>query len=100
MIEVIQGQHVVSAALIVILSNGVPVSGYSNIINPPSPSNCQVDHGLSYLTEPYSIIPKSSLFENEEINIMHGFASNLIENIEDLPPEYSEIIDEHFWELI
>ena len=101
MIEIIQRQHVVSATLIVMLSNGASVAGYSsNVTTKPFASSSQVDHGLSSLTEAYKITPKNSIFENEQVAIIHRFASNLIENIEDFPPEYSEIIDEHFWELI
>ena len=25
---------------------------------------------------------------------------NLLENMKDLPPEFSEIVDKHFWELL
>ena len=31
--------------------------------------------------------------------IIDNFISNLLENIEDLKPQYSQLVDEHFWEL-
>ena len=31
---------------------------------------------------------------------IHKFALNLLENIEDLDPEFSKLIDENFWDLI
>lgn len=36
----------------------------------------------------------------KKIETVHKFASILLENIEDLDPEFSKIIDENYWDLI
>jgi hypothetical protein len=36
----------------------------------------------------------------QKIEIIHKFASNLLENIEDLDPDFSKVIDENYWDLI
>lgn len=36
----------------------------------------------------------------QNIETLHKFASNLLENIEDLDPEFSKAIDENYWDLI
>lgn len=36
----------------------------------------------------------------EQIKILEEFENKLIKNQEDLDPEFTKIIDEHFWELV
>lgn len=36
----------------------------------------------------------------QKICTIEEFVSKLIENMEDLDPEFSRLIDEHFWELV
>jgi hypothetical protein len=36
----------------------------------------------------------------EQFNIIQSFALNLLGNIKDLDPEFSKVIDEHFWDLV
>lgn len=36
----------------------------------------------------------------QNIQTIHKFSINLLENIEDLDPEFSKAIDENFWDLI
>lgn len=36
----------------------------------------------------------------KNIETIHRFASNILENIEDLDPEFSRVIDENYWDLI
>ena len=36
----------------------------------------------------------------EQIDIIHHFASNILDNIKDLEPEFSKTVDENFWDLI
>lgn len=35
-----------------------------------------------------------------KIEVVHRFASTILENIEDLEPEFSKTVDENFWDLI
>ena len=36
----------------------------------------------------------------QKLEAIHKFASNLLENIEDLDPEFSKVVDENYWDLI
>ena len=38
--------------------------------------------------------------EKTEASILEEFATNLLDNIKDLDPEFQETIDNYFWELI
>lgn len=44
--------------------------------------------------------PKNVYDEEERNEILKNFYNELIENQEDLPPEFSKILVEDFWELI
>lgn len=35
-----------------------------------------------------------------QIDIMHKFASNILDNIKDLDPDFSQTVDENLWDLI
>jgi len=37
---------------------------------------------------------------DEQVVILHNFASNILDNIKDLESEFSKTVDENFWELI
>ena len=37
---------------------------------------------------------------NKQYKILEEFALNLIDEIKDLDPEFEEIVDNHFWELV
>jgi phosphoribosylformylglycinamidine (FGAM) synthase PurS component len=36
----------------------------------------------------------------EQFNIIQSFALNLAENTKDLDPEFSKVVDDHFWDLV
>ncbi len=36
----------------------------------------------------------------QEIIIIQNFAINLIKEIKDIPPEFSKVIEDNFWELV
>ena len=36
----------------------------------------------------------------EQIDIIHKFASSILDNIKDIDPEFSKTVDENFWDLI
>jgi hypothetical protein len=38
--------------------------------------------------------------KDDQVEILYRFASTLIKNQEDLNPDFSKTVDEHFWELI
>jgi len=69
-----------------VLNNGVPqVTEYIN---------------LARLFDRYKLITNDNFKQESQIETIHNFASNILENIEELPPEFSEAVDAHFWELI
>jgi hypothetical protein len=35
----------------------------------------------------------------EQFNIIQSFASNLLGSIKELDPEFSKVVDDHFWDL-
>ena len=57
------------------------------------------------LTEPYQspyseFALSEGYFNQEEMSeILVKFGSGLLDGMKDNPPEYSKVIDEHFWEL-
>jgi len=63
-----------------------------------SSSQVQVSHGLSF--DRYTLVNNSYSQEKKNIETIHKFSSNLLENIEDIPLEFSEAIDENFWDLV
>jgi len=48
----------------------------------------------------YQLIDKDQAAALEQIDVIHQFASNLLDNIKDLEPEFSKTVDENFWDLI
>ena len=38
--------------------------------------------------------------EQEYVKILEDFARKLAESMVDIPPEMTEIVNDHFWELI
>lgn len=47
----------------------------------------------------YEVVSEDALL-SQNIEAIHQFASNILENVEDLDPEFSELIDENYWDLI
>lgn len=48
----------------------------------------------------YQLVGKEQAVALEQIDIIHKFASNILDNIKDLDPEFSKTVDENFWGLI
>lgn len=38
--------------------------------------------------------------EERQIRILADFHKNLADNQRDMPPEFSEIVDKHYWDLV
>lgn len=45
-------------------------------------------------------IPSDYADTAKNIETIHKFASDLVEHIEDLDPEFSKVIDENYWDLV
>lgn len=66
--------------------------------------NHKISDDLNYLPEDYDNNPYYRLRSEEnrvsdQINIIHGLVSNLIEDSEDLDPLFSDTVSKHFWDL-
>jgi hypothetical protein len=48
----------------------------------------------------YELMDAEQSREVEHFKIIQSFASNLLDNIKDLDPEFSKVIDEQFWDLV
>lgn len=48
----------------------------------------------------YELVNEEQSKEFEHFRIIQSFASNLLGNIKDLDPEFSKVVDEHFWDLV
>ncbi len=48
----------------------------------------------------YQLIDNDQATALEQIDVIHQFASNILDNIKDLEPEFSKTVDENFWDLI
>lgn len=94
--------HVVGTAVstailfcgVAVYDNLPSVSG--SILNDYANSG-SVDYGLSL--DRYQLLSKENIQKNN-IEVIHGFASNLLENIEDIPAEFNEAVDRNFWDLV
>lgn len=52
----------------------------------------QYDHSVFSVDNSISI--------TEQIEILHKFSVSMLENIKDIEPEYSALVDEKFWDLL
>lgn len=60
----------------------------------------QESSALSEISQTHYATISSSNTNADKLEIIHQFASTLLENIEDLDPEFSQVIDENYWDLI
>lgn len=70
-------------------------------IQPPS---CQLsDHeNIEPLSEDtyYRILTHEEISVRDKVTVLHNFVSDLVENTQDLNPEFSASVDKYFWDLI
>ena len=57
------------------------------------PENFYVSHHCGAVEFPAGSI-------NEHIDVIHNFVSKLLVNTQDIDPQFSKIVDDHFWDLI
>ena len=97
-----------TAASIILLIGGLPVNRGARLDNSPinkNPSNHYLQPSDSSLGTFDNKQTKYRLRDddidlNKQIETIHGFASNILDNIIDLDPEFSRIIDENYWDLV
>lgn len=94
----IDSTNVVRTSIItIVLVGSTPVDALMPTKNYPY-RQAKSDHGVLY--DSYTLIDNSCVKEKRNIEIIHKFSSNLLENIEDMPVEFSRAIDDNFWDLL
>jgi hypothetical protein len=63
-------------------------------------TNIQISAPKEIKYDYYQIINPDQAVMFEQIDIIHKFASSILDNIKDLDPEFSKTVDENFWDLI
>lgn len=63
-------------------------------------TNIQISAPKEIKYDYYQIINPDQAEMLEQIDIIHKFASSILDNIKDLDPEFSKTVDENFWDLI
>lgn len=48
----------------------------------------------------YQLVDNDQATTFKQIDIIHQFASTLLDNIKDLDPDFSKTVDQNFWDLI
>jgi hypothetical protein len=77
--------------------------GFCDIVMPEE--NHKFIEECNLLPEGYSNNQYYTLIEGEnrtkdQVEIIHKFVSALVENTQDLNPDFSKTVDSHFWDLI
>lgn len=54
----------------------------------------------TYDINPYYYIDRSDSVVFNQVDIIHKFVSELLENTQDLDSHFSELVDKHFWDLV
>lgn len=85
-----------TAAVLCYSYMGAPAINPNNLPN----LNIQLKAPTEMNFDYYQLIDKDQAATLEQIDIIHHFASNIIDNIKDLEPEFSKTVDENFWDLI
>jgi hypothetical protein len=80
---------------------------YSYLGNPPiliphqnykmSTTSMKISSDYDY--NPYYTVLTGQEIIRDQIETIHGFVSNILENMQDLDPQFSRLVDEHFWDL-
>ena len=91
------GTAVTTAVLFCGINTSLPP--YSLLSVSSDEGQISIDHGIANSLGRYTLIPQN-IEQRDNIEIIHNFAVNLLDNIEDIPPEFSEAVDAHFWDLI
>jgi len=61
-------------------------------------NNREIDYGIN--NDRYEIISHNALNDNDKIQIIQDFSGSLLEDIEDIPEEFAQAVDENIWDLI
>ena len=85
-----------TAAVLCYSYMGVQTINYDNLSN----LNIQLEAPKEMKFDYYQLIDKDQAATLEQIDIIHHFAVNILDNIKDLEPEFSKTVDENFWDLI
>lgn len=88
----------VTALALCVLLNPYPV------LSPPLPSSTRSNIFNKYPWESGSYtnsnLPLVDYSDLQKVSILKNFAVSLVTNMQDIPPEFAMVLDEHFWELV
>lgn len=81
------------------------VIGYSGFGEPIPQSNFSYDGEEPILfyqggSDYYQLSNSESVALSEQIETLKQFSSLILSNIKDIEPEYTDLVDEKFWDLI
>lgn len=81
------------------------VIGYSGFGEPIPQSDFSYDSNEPILfyqggADYYRLSNSGSITLSEQIETLKQFSSSILSNIKDIEPEYTELVDEKFWDLI
>jgi hypothetical protein len=63
-------------------------------------TNVQLNAPVELNFDYYQLVNKDQAAALRQIDVIHQFASNVLDNIKELEPEFSKTVDENFWDLI
>ncbi len=92
-----------SAITTLILFGGVAIDSQAQALQqldqqPDLVQHQEVIQGLSF--DRYTLVNDANQIEMKQVEVIHTFASELLGHVEDIPLEFSEAVDENFWDLI
>lgn len=85
-----------TAAVLCYSYMGAPAINPVDFSNLNVPLKAPIEMNFDY----YQLIDKDQAAALGQIDVIHQFASNILDNIKDLEPEFSKTVDENFWDLI
>ncbi len=85
------------SASTILLNKGIDNTDYFQLVDLPNFNDLSLPGEL--FTDGYYEIVNNDINTKEKLEIITHFVSELLDNTEDLKPEYSKWIDENFWDL-
>lgn len=95
-------QQKISDVLLItsIISGSTIVMPYDNFSYVPNEyENSLYKSGSSLIDNEYKQMRSPQYTENEKVEIVLNFAQKMSENLIELDPDISLLVDQHFWEL-
>jgi hypothetical protein len=88
--------NVATAAVLCYSYLGAPIMNSIDLYRVDAQINAPKEMNFDY----YQLMNPEQALALEQIDIIHQFTSNILNNIKDLDPDFSKNVDENFWNLI